>query len=240
VLAAGKGKRMKSGKSKVLRQLLDKSMIEYVVDALKIKEIERTAVIVGTHNSSEIKNILGNSVDYILQQEALGTAHAVMCAGPWLSGFEGNLVIAVGDAPLIDKETIRSLIKKFEQGAYTALLLSGVFDTPPAYGRIVRNEQGRILKVVEDKDTTAEEKKIKEVSSSHYCFNKPKLFSALRQVTNQNAQGEYYLPDVIEIFIKNEEKVEALTVDDPMITFGINDPEEFSEAVQILRKRQKK
>lgn len=234
ILAAGKGKRMKSERSKVLHKISGKSLIEFVVDALDIDEIERTGVIVSEQNIDEIREVLGNRVDYIVQKKQLGTGHAVLSAENWLSGFEGKIVVVVGDAPFLEKETVRGLLNQFEAKKYACLLLSAIYDKPPAYGRIVRNEKKDLIKIVEDRDASDEEKKIKEVSSSHYCFDKTKLFSALEQVKNENAQGEYYLPDVIEVFIQNGESVEALPVNNPLITFGINSQEDLLIAERLM------
>ena len=235
ILAAGKGKRMKSNRSKVLHEIEGKSFIESVFKALNVDEIERIGVIVSEQNIKEIKDILGGRVDYIIQKEQLGTGHAVLCSENWLNGFEGNVMVVVGDAPFLDKKTVRGLIAKFKSKKYACVLLSAIYKTPPAYGRIVRDNRGVLIKIVEDKDASEEEKKITEVSTSHYCFDKLKLFQALKLVNNDNQQGEYYLPDVIEIFIKDKDLVEALPVSNPMITFGINSREEFNLAEKLVK-----
>jgi bifunctional UDP-N-acetylglucosamine pyrophosphorylase/glucosamine-1-phosphate N-acetyltransferase len=234
ILAAGKGKRMKSVKSKVLHEINGKLIIEYVVDALDIDEIERIGVIVSEKNIDEISRHLGNRTEFIIQTEQLGTGHAVLSAEDWLSGFVGRIVVVVGDAPFLKKEIIRDLLTEFSYQESACVLLSAFYDEPPAYGRIVRDKNGAIIKIVEEKDASEDEKKIGEVSSSHYCFDKEKLFSALKQINNENVQGEYYLPDVIEIFIRNGEKVKALTVADPMITFGINSQEDLLMAEKMM------
>jgi bifunctional UDP-N-acetylglucosamine pyrophosphorylase/glucosamine-1-phosphate N-acetyltransferase len=234
ILAAGKGKRMKSEKSKVLHEINGKSIIEYVVDALDIDEIERIGVIVSEKNIDELSLHLGNRTDFIIQKEQLGTGHAVLSAEGWLSGFVGRIVVVVGDAPFLKKETIRNLLTTFVRQESACVLLSAIFDEPPAYGRVVRGKNGALIKIVEEKDASEDEKKIREVSSSHYCFDKEKLFSALKQINNENVQGEYYLPDVIEIFIRNGEEVKVLTVPDPMITFGINSQEDLLMAERMM------
>ena len=235
ILAAGKGKRMKSERSKVLHEINGKSIIEYVVEALEVDEIERIGVIVSEQNIEEIKEVLGERVDYVIQKEQLGTGHAVSSSKNWLNGFEGSIVVVVGDAPFLDKKTVSELLAQFRQKKYACVLLSAIYETPPAYGRIVRDDKGILLKIVEEKDASDEEKNIKEVSTSHYCFDKIKLFSALRIIKNDNAQGEYYLPDVIEIFIKENELVDALPVDNPMITFGINSREDLVLAEKMMK-----
>ena len=237
VLAAGKGKRMQSDRNKVLHRILGKTVIEFVIDFLAIEEIERTGIVVGEHNIEDIKLLFGDRVDYILQSEPKGTGHAVMCAEKWLIDFDGNLLVVVGDAPFLDKKTIRDLIQRFETGKYACVLLSAIFDSPPAYGRIVRNHNHDLVKIVEEKDATDQEKRITEVSSSHYCFSKSKLFTALKMISNTNEQNEYYLPDVIGVFIKNGESVEAIPVDDPMVTFGINSRKDLLHGIQKLRER---
>jgi bifunctional UDP-N-acetylglucosamine pyrophosphorylase/glucosamine-1-phosphate N-acetyltransferase len=237
ILAAGKGKRMNSEKTKVLHDLNGKSLIEYVVNALDITKIERTGVIVSEQNIEEIRNVLGERVDYIIQKEQLGTGHAVLSAENWLEGFEGKILVVVGDAPFLNTYTVRNLLDEFDSKNYTCLLLSAIYDNPPAYGRIVRNQDGSLVKIVEERDANDKEKSIKEVSSSHYCFDKSKLFDALRQIENENVQAEYYLPDVIEIFIQKGEKVEALPVSDPMITYGINSPEDLLRAERLILKK---
>jgi bifunctional UDP-N-acetylglucosamine pyrophosphorylase/glucosamine-1-phosphate N-acetyltransferase len=234
ILAAGKGQRMQSNKSKVLHEIKGKSLIEYVVNALVIDEIERIGVVVSEQNIGEIKKLLGSRVDYVIQKEQLGTGHAVLSAQSWLSDFIGKLVVVVGDAPFLEKQTIRDMLTEFESKDATCILLSAIYTEPPAYGRIVRNEKGKLMKIVEEKDASDEEIKIKEVSSSHYCFDKSKLFSALKKIKNENAQREYYLPDVIEIFIRNGEYVEALPVSDPMITYGINSQEDLLKAERMM------
>lgn len=233
-MAAGKGKRMNSERSKVVHEIAGKPLIEYVVDALNIDEITKTGVIASGKNINEIRNILGNRVEYIIQKEQLGTGHAVLSAENWLGNFEGRVVIVVGDAPFLDKETVRRLLTHFEMKKYACVLLSAIYDNPPAYGRVVRDENGNLVKIVEEKDASEQEKKINEVSSSHYCFDNKKLFSALKQVKNENEQKEYYLPDVIEILIKTGQLVEALPVQNPMITFGINSQEDLLKAEKLM------
>jgi bifunctional UDP-N-acetylglucosamine pyrophosphorylase/glucosamine-1-phosphate N-acetyltransferase len=237
VLAAGKSTRMRTGKSKVLFQILGKTVIEYVVAALEFELIERIAVVVGEHNFGGIETILGNRVDYILQQEQLGSAHAVMVAEPWLQNFSGSLVVVVGDGPFIDNRLMRMLIQHRQQLNLAAVFLCGIYESPPPYGRVLRNAQGQVLRIVEEKDATPRQRKIKEVSSSHYCFDVKKLFPALAKVERLNAQQEYYLPDVIGILTGGGEKVEAIPIDDPFLTFGINTNEDFVTGSRELQRR---
>jgi len=237
ILAAGKSKRMKSDKSKILHKILGKTIIEHVVDALDIDEVDRIAIVVSDDNYREIQQVCGKRVDYIIQDKQLGTGHAVMVSADWLKKFSGNLIVYVGDAPFLDRKVTKNLLNNFDKGKNTATLLTAIYDNPPPYGRIVRDRNNKIIRIVEEKDATEEEKKIKEVSSSHYCFDKEKLFSALNQIDNDNAQNEYYLPDVIEILINNNEKIEAFVVDNPIVTFGINNRNDLSKGIKYLQQK---
>ena len=236
ILAAGKGTRMKSDKSKVMHELLGKPIIFYVVEALEIPSRERIGLVVGEHNIAELRGYFGDRVDYILQKEALGTGHAVMAAESWLKGFDGNLIIVVGDAPLISKDLMNLLIEKCTP-EFAGFFLSAYYKEPPPYGRVIRNGNGDVQRIVEDRDATPEEKLIGEVSSSHYCFDVKKLFGALQRITRNNDQNEYYLPDVIEKLVQSGKRVGAVAVDDPFITFGINSQADLQKAEKILHSK---
>lgn len=238
VLAAGKGTRMKSQLPKVLHKISGKPILEYVVQALEFEAVERIGVVVGPHNSEQVREVLKNRVDYIIQHQQLGTGHAVMEAAHWLSGFEGSLVIVVGDAPFISKDIIGQLIEKQQQDDKAACFLTTVFTLPPPWGRVIRDSQNRVVRIVEEKDATEAEKKIKEVSSSHYCFSWPKLKQALGKIGNDNAQGEYYLPDVIEEMINEGWRMDTVTISDSLPSFGINTPQDlqFAEEQMVLGK----
>ena len=241
IMAAGKSKRMQSEKSKVLHEILGKTLVEYVVDALEFEPIKRIGVVVSEHNCEEVETVLGKRVDYILQKEQLGSAHAVMVAEQWLKDFTGSLVVVVGDGPFIDSSIMQTLIQHQQQSNLAAAFLSGIYESPPPYGRVIRDVKGRVMRIVEEKDATPEERKIKEVSSSHYCFDVQKLFPALSKLNRENAQNEYYLPDVIGILTSGGEKVDAIPVDDPFLTFGINTREDFvTSAVELERRIIKK
>jgi bifunctional UDP-N-acetylglucosamine pyrophosphorylase/glucosamine-1-phosphate N-acetyltransferase len=237
IMAAGKSKRMKSEKSKVLHEILGKTLVEYVVDALEFEPIERIGVVVSEHNREEVETVFGTRVDYILQKEQLGSAHAVMVAEKWLEGFTGSLVVVVGDGPFINIPIMQILIQHQQKSGVAAAFLSGIYDSPPPYGRVVRDTRNRVLRIVEEKDASPEERKIKEVSSSHYCFDVEKLFPALGKTNRENAQNEYYLPDVIGILTASGETVDAIPVDDPFLTFGINTREDFVASAEELERR---
>ncbi len=238
ILAAGKGTRMKSDKPKVLHEISGKPIIRYVTEALALPEIERVGVVVSPENHRAIKIALGASVDYIIQAEPLGTGHAVRAADDWLEGFNGSLVVVVGDAPFITKNTIKRLIA-VQQKNGVASLLTVRLDPPPPWGRIVRDSDGRVLRIVEEKDATEKERQITEVSSSHYCFDWDCLYRALHFVKTDNAQNEYYLPDVIEIMIENGESVFTVLSEDTLLPFGINAPEDLQFAESEMKKRKR-
>jgi len=238
VLAAGRGKRMHSEKSKVLHTLLGKTLIEFVTDALlEVDAIERVGIVVSEHNRYEIAALLGDRAEYITQVDPQGTGHAVMVAEDWLRKFEGDLVVVVGDAPFISPQIIRQLIAKKQTAQYAAVFLSAVYNEPPPYGRVLRDPDGRVTRIVEENDASASEKLIKEVSSSHYCFDTQRLLEALPLTNCRNAQNEYYLPDVIGIFIQKGLAVEALPLSDPVLTFGINNRRDLVYGISELRRR---
>lgn len=237
ILAAGKSKRMKSGKSKVVHEILGKPILEYVVDAMAAVPVKNIAVVVGEHNIEDIKNVLGDRVHYIIQQEALGTGHAVMVAEQWLLKQKGDVFVVVGDAPFITPEIMQDLHALKYQNNYSCTFLTAIYEEPPPYGRIVRNQNGKVKCIVEEKDATAEQKKIKEVSSSHYCFEIEKLLPELKKLHTKNAQNEYYLTDVVENFAKQGLLVETLPVENPVLTFGVNNREDMAVGIAFLKEK---
>ncbi|NOG45433.1 MAG: NTP transferase domain-containing protein [Calditrichaeota bacterium] len=232
ILAAGKGTRMNSSVSKVLHTILGKTILEYVVEALEFSSIERIGVIVGSHNIEEVRKVLNDRVDYIVQRQQLGTGHAVMSATDWLKEFNGSLLIMVGDAPFINSKIIKQILTKQQTGNKAVCFLTAVSKNPLPWGRVVRDKNGKVLRIVEEKDATIEEKKIREVSSSHYCFDWQSLKQALAEIDNNNVQTEYYLPDVIKILVKKGLDVETEISNDFLTSFGINTPAdlEFAES----------
>ncbi|KMT22067.1 bifunctional UDP-N-acetylglucosamine diphosphorylase/glucosamine-1-phosphate N-acetyltransferase GlmU [Clostridium cylindrosporum] len=208
ILAAGEGKRMKSKLPKVLHKVCGKSMIDYIIDAVKGANAKDTVVVVG-HKADIVKGHLGNKVSTAFQDKQLGTGHAVMCCEEFLKDKDGIVIVLAGDGPLITKETISKVFEyHIESGSSATILTADAID-PTGLGRIVRNENGEIEKIVEHKDATEKEREITEVNSSNYCFEIKELISALRKINNNNAQGEYYLTDVIEILKGEGKKVSA-------------------------------
>ena len=237
VMAAGKGTRMKSSVPKVLLKIKDKTMIESVVSALTVPPVEQVALIVNPTTQDAIKKVLKDKVNYITQYEQKGTGHAVMCAESWLNNFTGSVLVFVGDAPFITQDMVTQLIETHNENKNTCTMFSAVFENEiPVYGRIIRDRNGKLVKIIEEKDATEEQKKVREVNTSHYCFDCQKLYSALKKTSDQNAQNEYYLSDVIEIFLNENEKVEAIPVKHPFFTYGINTLEELNGRMVELNK----
>ncbi|MGG3468397.1 bifunctional UDP-N-acetylglucosamine diphosphorylase/glucosamine-1-phosphate N-acetyltransferase GlmU [Neobacillus pocheonensis] len=236
ILAAGQGTRMKSKLYKVLHPVCGKPMVEHVVDQVTKLNIQEMVTIIG-HGAELVKAQLGDRSHYALQEQQLGTAHAVMQAAVNLEGKDGVTIVVCGDTPLIKSETMESLFQHHEKLGAKATILTAKIDDPTGYGRIIRNENGLVEKIVEHKDATEEERKVNEINTGTYCFDNAALFEALKNVSNDNVQGEYYLPDVIEILKKQGEVVTAYQTKTIEETLGVNDRVALSEAEGIMRAR---
>lgn len=236
ILAAGQGTRMKSKLYKVLHPVCGKPMVQHVVDQITKLNIQEMVTIIG-HGAELVKAELGSVSSYALQEEQLGTAHAVMQARDILEGKPGVTIVVCGDTPLIRAETMEALFKHHEELSAKATILTARIENPTGYGRILRNESGLVEKIVEHKDATEEERKVNEINTGTYCFDNIALFEALKNVSNENVQGEYYLPDVIEILKKQGEVVTAFQTNDLEETLGVNDRVALAEAERIMRGR---
>ncbi len=236
VLAAGEGKRMKSKKSKVVHEICGKPIIKWVHDSIKKSGIDESVFIVG-HKAEQVKECLGNNVLYAVQENQLGTGHAVMQAKEYLKDKEGYVVVLCGDTPVISSKTISNTIEFHKNSKNAATVITAVLDNATGYGRIVRNKKGAVLKIVEHRDASEEERNIKEVNSGMYCFNIKDLLESLDELNNNNSQGEYYLTDTLEILISSGKKVGALKVEDNNEILGINNRVQLSEATEILRNK---
>ncbi|MEG7336888.1 bifunctional UDP-N-acetylglucosamine diphosphorylase/glucosamine-1-phosphate N-acetyltransferase GlmU [Bacillus sp. 0102A] len=234
VLAAGQGTRMKSKLYKVLHPVCGKPMAEHVVDeALKLS-LSKLVTIVG-HGAEEVKKQLGDKSEYALQAEQLGTAHAVKQAQPFLADEKGVTIVICGDTPLLTAETMEQMLKEHTQREAKATILTAVAEDPTGYGRIIRSENGAVQKIVEHKDASEEERLVTEINTGTYCFDNEALFRAIDQVSNDNAQGEYYLPDVIEILKNEGETVAAYQTGNFQETLGVNDRVALSQAEQFMK-----
>ncbi|MDP4181014.1 MAG: bifunctional UDP-N-acetylglucosamine diphosphorylase/glucosamine-1-phosphate N-acetyltransferase GlmU [Bacillota bacterium] len=236
ILAAGEGKRMKSKNSKVIHKICGKALVEWVVDAAKECGVKESVLVVG-HRQDQIRECLGDKVAYAVQEQQLGTGHAVMQAQKYLEGKEGHVIVLYGDTPLITSSTIEKTIAFHKENKCSATVITADFADPSGYGRIVRDKNGDVLKIVEDKDANCEEKNITEINSGLYCFNIKDLLAGLSELNNDNKQGEFYLTDTLEILAKKGSKVGALKISEASEIFGINDRVQLAEAAELIRKR---
>lgn len=236
ILAAGQGTRMKSKLYKVLHPVCGKPMVQHVIDQVKSLNINDIVTIVG-HGAEKVKEQLGNDSQYALQAEQLGTAHAVLQSEEMLADKEGVTIVVCGDTPLIKAETMEALFKHHEETNAKATILTAKAEDPTGYGRIVRNAEGFVEKIVEHKDATEQERSINEINTGTYCFDNKLLFESIHKVSNDNVQGEYYLPDVIEILKNQGEIVSAYVTDSFAETLGVNDRVALAEAERTMKKR---
>ncbi|MBQ0140091.1 MAG: bifunctional UDP-N-acetylglucosamine diphosphorylase/glucosamine-1-phosphate N-acetyltransferase GlmU [Kurthia sp.] len=236
VLAAGQGTRMKSKLYKVLHPVCGKPMVEHVVDHVQSLNISRTVSIVG-HGAEKVKDQLGEKSEYVLQAEQLGTAHAVQQAETLLGDLDGITMVICGDTPLIRPETMKALLDHHQQQNAKATILTAIADNPTGYGRIIRDSEGHVAQIVEQKDSTPEQQLVTEINTGTYCFDNKALFTTLKLVNNDNAQGEFYLPDVIEILKEQGEIVSAYVTENFSETLGVNDRVALAQAEAIMRDR---
>ncbi|GAA0110376.1 MULTISPECIES: bifunctional UDP-N-acetylglucosamine diphosphorylase/glucosamine-1-phosphate N-acetyltransferase GlmU [unclassified Clostridium] len=235
ILAAGQGTRIKSDLPKVLHKVCGKEMVNHVIDTMRKANIDDINVIIGKGAELVKEKTSSRNVSYSLQDEQLGTGHAVKCAIDFLRGKKGVVGVFCGDAPLIKAETVDNLFKTHIENNNSATLLSSIVEDPTGYGRIVR-ENDEVLKIVEHKDCTEEELKINEMNAAIYCFDIEMLLNSLDKLSNNNNQGEYYLTDVIGILKEEGKKVGAVVIDYEE-TIGVNSRVQLSEAEGILRNR---
>ncbi len=236
VMAAGKGTRMKSKKSKLVQKIYGKEIVKRAVENAEKAGIKDIVAVVG-YMKEEVMTVLGDNVKYAFQEEMLGTGHAVMQAKEYLKGKKGKVLVLNGDVPLIRPETLNKLLEKSSENKEYATLLTAIYDNPTGYGRIVRDEGGNVEAIVEEKDTTDEQKEIKEINAGIYCFDIEELLSALEKISPNNAQGEYYLTDVIQIMNEKGLKTGAVIVEDNTEILGINDRIQLEMLTKVLQMR---
>lgn len=236
VMAAGKGTRMKSKRSKLVQKIYGKEIVKRAVENAEKAGVKEIVAVVG-YMKEEVMEALGNNISYAYQEEMLGTGHAVMQAQEYLKGKRGKVLVLNGDVPLIRPETLNKLIEKSIENKEYATLLTAIYDNPTGYGRIVRDEGGNIEAIVEEKDTTPLQKEIKEINAGVYCFDIEELLSALEKIEPNNAQGEYYLTDVIKIMNEKGLKTGAVIVEDNTEILGINDRIQLEMLTKVLQMR---
>ena len=236
ILAAGEGTRMKSKMSKVLHKLMNKAMVQRVVDVAKKSGANELAIIVGYKAEKVKENISVEGIKFFVQQQQLGTGHAVIQAIDFINDKD-DYIILYGDTPLIREETLKKLIAFHEKNNNGVSIISAIVEDSAGYGHIIRDSSGNFLKNVEYKDCTEEEKVVKEINTGIYCYKGSSLKKALGSLKNDNVQGEYYLPDTLEIILKSGENVDAMTEGDVSEFFGVNSRAQLAIAEEILRKR---
>ena len=236
ILAAGQGTRMKSKLYKVLHPVCGKAMVDHVLTQLEHVGIDQIVTVVG-HGADQVKQLLGDRTTYALQAEQLGTGHAVMQAEDVLGQKDGITLVTCGDTPLFTAETFKQLFAYHEQQGAAATVLTAHTDQPFGYGRIIRDAAGTVAKIVEQKDATPEEAAVQEINTGVYCFNNQELFAALHQLSNDNAQGEYYLTDVIGILKQAGKQVGAFQMDDFTESMGVNDRVALANATRVMQQR---
>jgi bifunctional UDP-N-acetylglucosamine pyrophosphorylase / glucosamine-1-phosphate N-acetyltransferase len=235
ILAAGQGTRMKSALPKVLHEVAGQSLIGHVLRTARTARPASISLVVG-HKADTVRAHLAEQPDlrFALQEPQLGTAHAVQQVEPLLAGQRGTLILLSGDVPLLSPKTVQKLVETHQAANAAATVASAIVEQPYGYGRIVRHE-GRIARIVEERDASPEERKIREINSGIYAFNLETLFEALRGIASQNAQGEYYLTDLIAIYRRRKLPVETLIIDNPDEIRGINSRSELAEVSRIVR-----
>ena len=229
ILAAGKGVRMKSEIPKVAIKLGGISLIERVIRTVKKHTFSKIVVVIG-HKKEIVKNCLVDYDDIIFANQKVqnGTGHAVMVTEKYFSKYDGNIIIIPGDVPLLTIETLVKTINFHNSEKASATVLTAVLDDPVHYGRIVRNNNGSVEKIVEFKDANQEERKIHEINSGIFCFESKSLFPALSKINSNNVQKELYITDTLEILSKESKKISALIVKDSMEVSGINSHEQLA------------
>ena len=236
ILAAGKSTRMQSRLPKMLHPICGLPMTAHVVRACRAAGVERIVVVVG-HAADEVRKGLGDDVEYAYQANQQGTGDAVRSAHTLLHDWRGTILVLAGDVPLLAPESLRELIWLQQRSEAVAALLTAELDDPTGYGRILRNAEGRVVGIVEQKNATPEQQAIKEWNPSIYAFQGPSLWSALEQVERNPLTGEFYLTDTVGLLAARHAKIEGLLLADAQDALGVNNRVELAQAATILRGR---
>lgn len=236
ILAAGKGTRMKSRLYKVLHPVCGRAMVDHVLTQVEQIKPSQIVTVVG-FGSQQVQELLQERTSYALQKEQLGTAHAVLQAEELLGTKKGTTLIISGDTPLFTAATLEKLFAFHEQNQAGATVLTAQAPDPFGYGRVIRDQNDQVLRIVEQKDATVTEQKVQEINTGVYCFDNQQLFTYLHQVNNDNAQGEYYLPDVIGMMQADHKRVLAYQMADFSESLGVNDRVALAQATKLMQKR---
>lgn len=238
ILAAGKGTRLKTELPKVLHEVCGRPMLAYVIDACRQAGVRTCLIVVGYGRERVMEAFQADEgLVWVEQPEQLGTGHAVMVCREQLAGRWEHVLVLCGDGPLIRPETIRELIARHLRDAAVATLATSVLDDPTGYGRILRNAAGEFTGIVEERDCTDEQRAIREVNPSYYCFRTDELLWALERIDNRNAKGEYYITDVFATLLRAGRKVTALPAVPAEDVFSINSRQELALVNRVMRDR---
>lgn len=236
ILAAGQGTRMNSDLPKVLHRVEGRYLLEYVIDAIRQVLPDNLYIVIG-YKAEQVRTAFEEEeLTFVMQREQLGTGHAVLQCEPHLSSFEGTVLVMNGDVPGLRPQTIERFLRFHERAKAAATVLTALFEQPAGYGRIIKNDDGSLVKIVEDRDATPAEKEIREINSGLICFDKRALFATLMEVGRENEQREYYLTDVIGIMQAHRLPVAAFCVDDPMEVAGVNTVAELNAIGDYLKR----
>lgn len=236
VLAAGKGTRMNSELPKVLMPLAGKTMLRHVLENLVKSGIKNIVIVVGYKKDSVIESLKDFSdaeLTFVEQKEQKGTAHAVLSAKTALEKTKGNLLVTNGDMPLIRPETYKELLRCHIENNYHATVLSSINENPTGYGRLVRDKNGELTGIVEEKDADEKTKKITEINSGAYVFETPSIFSTIHRIESENAQNEYYLPDAIALIHEEKMKIGSYVLENSNEAIGANSREDLNELERV-------
>jgi bifunctional UDP-N-acetylglucosamine pyrophosphorylase/glucosamine-1-phosphate N-acetyltransferase len=238
ILAAGMSSRMNTKLPKVLHEVCGRPMLAYVMDACRQAGVQKLYIIVG-YGKEQVINYFNGDKDiiWVEQKEQKGTGHAVLCCKEQLANFEGDTLILCGDMPLIRPEIVQTLLEKHESESAAATLATAILEDTRNYGRIIRDGYGNIQGIVEDADCSPQQKLIKEVNPSYYCFKNKVLFEALSKITPNNIKNEYYLTDALHLVIKAGHRVVAVTAVSPEDAIGVNSRQQLSEVGRIMQQR---
>ena len=237
ILAAGKGTRMKSDLPKVLHPLLGKPMLSYILDTARSIGPQKNLLVVGHQAKRLIEAFRGWPGVFVEQSPQLGTGHALQMAHKEMKAFQGTVLVLYGDVPLIEKETLTKLVQVHRRGKAALTLISTEPENPKGYGRIIRDPQGHLLKIVEEKDATAQERQIREINTGIYCFDSVFLFANLSKLTKKNSQKEYYLTDLVQMAREKKLPCSAFFHSRSEEVLGINDRFELARSSHVLRQK---
>ena len=236
ILAAGKGVRMNSRLPKVLHPVLKKPMLLRVVEAARELSPRRICVVVGHGRDAVARTLEGYAAETVVQEPQLGTGHAVSCCGDVLGDFGGDVLILSGDVPSAGAATLRELVDSHSESGADVSFVTASVENPRGYGRIVRDPDGRVLRVVEEKDATGAERELNEINAGIYCARSDFLWESLGMLDSENSQGEYYLPGIVDLCVSSGKKLRAVAAD-PKEVLGVNTREELAEAERAARRQ---